>query len=73
MSQVKIRDVYKDTPAQEGKLRPGDIVLSVAGKLMHHSPSFRNALIEATPGDTVEIEVWRSGRKITTNATLSER
>lgn len=73
LSRVKVRQVYDDTPADRAGLRAGDIILSIAGKALHHNPSFRNALIEASPGETVEIVVWRGGRRVTTSARLRER
>lgn len=72
-SSVKVRSVYPDTPAEEAKLREGDILLSVGSRKLTDSQSFTNALIEATPDETTTIRLWRSGRVLNVSAALTER
>lgn len=72
-SQVKVRRVYDNTPADRAGLRDGDIILAIGKSPMSHRASFRNALIESDPGDRVEIRVWRSGKELVKIVALEDR
>ena len=72
-SRVKVRSVYDNTPADRAGLRRGDIILSIGKTPMTQRASFRNALIEADPGDRVPIRVWRAGKELTKTVELEDR
>ena len=72
-SRVKIRTVYDNTPADRAGLRRGDIILSIGKTSMVRRASFRNALIEADPGDRVPIKIWRAGKELTKTVELEDR
>lgn len=72
-SRVKIRSVYDNTPADRAGLRNGDIILSIGRTAMIRRASFRNALIEADPGDRVPIKIWRAGKELTKTVELEDR
>lgn len=72
-SQVKVRRVYENTPADRAGIREGDIILAIGDSAMTHRASFRNALIEADPGDSVEVRLWRSGKELVKTVALEDR
>lgn len=72
-SRVKVRTVYKDTPADRAGLREDDIILSIGATKMFQRQSFLNALIEADPGDRVEIRLWRAGRELIKTVVLEDK
>ncbi|MEZ6018139.1 MAG: trypsin-like peptidase domain-containing protein [Planctomycetota bacterium] len=63
-SRIKVREVTASSPAAAAGLRSGDILLSIAGRRMLDEQSFRNASLEARPGDIVDIVVWRAGKEL---------
>lgn len=72
-SRVKVRSVYPDTPAEAARLKDGDILLTLGDRDLTDSQSFTNSLIEATPGESTRIKVWRGGRELLLQSVLTER
>lgn len=72
-SRVKVQRVIEDTPAARGGIRVDDILISIAGKKIYDTQSYRNILIESDPGDRVEVVLWRAGKQITKSIELTER
>jgi serine protease Do len=66
-------DVYKDSPAAKAGLRPGDRMVSVAGKPVISYLHLLRRIALLAPGTSVKITVDRSGKKVDTVATLIER
>ncbi len=60
---VIISQVAANSPADKGNLHPGDIVLSVNGKLTKNSASLRNSLGLLTIGDVANLQILRNGKK----------
>lgn len=73
VSRVKVNSPVVGTPAAKAGIRSGDIILKIGAKELRGSQTYRNALIEADPGETVEITLWRSGKTLVKSVTLAER
>jgi carboxyl-terminal processing protease len=61
---LRVEEVYKGSPAQEGGLKVGDVIVAVNGKSLAGKTSDQStALIKGPSGSSVELEV-RDGRKL---------
>ncbi len=67
-----VSEVLPDTPAAEGGLRRGDIIVRIGEQAINEEHSFVNALFSYQPHDEVEIEVVRGGKHIILHVTLGE-
>jgi PDZ domain-containing protein len=56
--------------ASQGKLRPGDAIVSVAGSPADSYPKLRAILEAKSPGTTVPVVVTRAGKRISVPVTL---
>ena len=72
-SGLRLTGVRAGSPAEEGGLRGGDIVVEFAGKPIADIYAYTYALREQSPGDVVKIVVERDGEQITLEVTLGER
>ena len=68
-----IKEVAPDSPADRAGLLAGDIVVSAGGTPVDGQPAFVAAIRDLSPGDSIEIEVLRDGKRLTLSATLIER
>ncbi len=64
-SRVKLREVDTDSPAAKAGLTSGDILLGIGTRRLTDEQSFRNAVMEAAPGDVVDVVTWRRGKELT--------
>ena len=55
----RLTKVDEDGPAARAGLKPGDLVVKVAGREVKHYASFWRWVAQAEPGDTLNIEVKR--------------
>jgi S1-C subfamily serine protease len=65
-----IAGVEKGSPADKAGLKAGDVVRSVNGQPVVASGDLPAALGMANPGDKVQLEVLRQGKKVDVTATL---
>ena len=72
---VLVQDVFSESPAAEGGIQPGDIILSIEGHYVQTISDLTNVLrFEVEVGDTVTVEVLRAGNdKLSHLVTLDER
>jgi S1-C subfamily serine protease len=83
-----VGDVYRNSGAAAAGLRPaivrdsiygmslqqlGDVILTVGGRKVGSADELQNALQDKKPGETVDVELLRQGRRITVPVRLSER
>ncbi len=73
VSRVKVDSPVAGTPAAKAGIRSGDIILKIDGREIRGSQTYRNALIEADPGDTIAITLWRAGKTLVKSVKLVER
>jgi serine protease Do len=55
----RLTEVEEDSPAARAGLKVGDVVLKVNGRDIKVSAAFRRWVSEATPGDTLNLEIKR--------------
>ncbi len=70
---VRLGDVSKDSPAEQGGLRVDDVVLSIEKEAVSDFVALRRAINRRQPGDEVEIEVLRGTEKILIKLRLGSR
>jgi len=70
---VILGDVQPDGPAAGAGLQPGDIVLSLNGKMMENARQFEVALYSIPLNQVVDVEVLRGGQEISARIKVAER
>jgi hypothetical protein len=70
---VKFADVREGSPAAQGGLKAGDILVEFDGKTIENLYDFTYALREKQPGDIVRVKVMRDGEPLEAAVTLSRR
>ena len=85
---IIVGDVYRNSGAASAGLRPatvresiygislqqlGDVILTVGGRKVASTDDLQNALQDKKPGETVDVELLRQGRRVTVPVRLSER
>ena len=67
-----IVEVVEGSPAQEGGLRAGDVILAVDGDRVDSRATLTDRLLPYSPGDTVELTILRRGKQTEVVVTLGE-
>jgi serine protease Do len=67
---VLIGDVVPGSAAAQAGLKSGDIVLSFDGRDMTDLHQLRNAVAATTPGENVELVIFRDGKQITVSVEI---
>jgi serine protease Do len=70
---VIISDVLPDTPALAAGLRPGDILLTVDGRMAESVPYVSFRLMSVNPSEKVHLEVMRGQEKLAFDVPMMER
>lgn len=70
---VEIREVYRDGPAWEAGIRPGDIILTMNGEETNDARAFLLAISQMTPGTEVELDVRRGYDEFQTHTNLIQQ
>jgi len=68
-----IADVVKDSPAEKGGLKPGDVVVALNGKPVSDNSQLTRDVGVIPPGSTVKLDVVREGKQRTVEVKLAER
>src|SRR5581483_1783609 len=69
---VRVADVWKDTPAAEAGVKPGDELVQLAGRSITTLKAAHEAIAQARPGDAVKLTVKRGGEEIELTLTAAE-
>jgi serine protease Do len=67
---VYITDVAANSPASQAGLQQGDIITSLGGLPLDATHSYINTLFSFKPGDKVNVEYNRNGKKVQVQVTL---
>jgi membrane-associated protease RseP (regulator of RpoE activity) len=70
---VKVASVAEDSPGAAAGLKKGDIIKKVNNKSVKSLRDYSNTLKEFSPGDSVQMEIERDGKKVEIELILSER
>lgn len=65
-----VSEVVKDSPADKGGVKQGDIILKCNGNVVKSVGGFRNEVSLMAPGSTVKLELNRKGQVMTLNVVL---
>jgi len=68
-----VASVGEDTPAEKAGLRDGDFITFVAGKSVRNVNDLRNSVAAIKPGTTVELQFYRSGKKMTVKVKIGRQ
>ena len=70
---VIIAGMMREGPGAKGGLKVGDIVQTIAGQPINDTQRLMARIAAYAPGDTVELGVYRNGRKQSLTLTLGQR
>jgi immune inhibitor A len=70
-SGVKVDAVAPGGPADQAKVKAGDVLLKVDGKDADGADGFRAAVAEKRPGDRLELLLERDGKRVEASAVLA--
>ena len=62
---VLVSDVSKGGPAEKAGLKSGDIIIKFNNRTMNHARQLRNMVAETHPDSTVDVEIYRDGKRQT--------
>jgi S1-C subfamily serine protease len=68
-----VQDVLPGGPADEAGVRPGDVIVSIAGERVRTAEDVPRIVEEREPGERVRIEVTRGEARATLEAELADR
>ncbi len=69
-SGVYIAEVQDRSSAREAGLREGDVIVAINGSYITNMASLQEQLAKYSPGNTVEVEFVRDGKRLTKSVTL---
>ncbi|MEM1398935.1 MAG: Do family serine endopeptidase [Pseudomonadota bacterium] len=67
-----IASVETDGPADNAKLRAGDVILTFAGEEIETLRDLTRAVADQSAGETVSIVIWRAGEEVTIDLTVGD-
>jgi serine protease Do len=68
-----VANVTPDTPAAEGGIQNGDVILELNGRQVENADSLRNMVAETAPGSTVKVKLMRDGQEQTVAVKVGTR
>ncbi len=69
---VLVEDVMSGTPAEKAGIKSGDVILAVDGKEVDAPNEIQTMIAEHKPGDVVAVKIYRGGKTMAKDVTLSE-
>ena len=71
-NEVVVLSVQPNSPATEGEIQPGDVVLSYRGRAVGGPEHLKRMVMESTPGETAMLGIRREGRVVATQVELDQ-
>jgi serine protease Do len=68
-----IYNVYGESPAMEGGILPGDLIISMAGRTVEDSDDLSRTVASLSPGEEVPVRLIRNGNTVSINIPLAVR
>ena len=68
-----VTQILPDSPSEKAGLRHGDVILEVDGHQIRDNRELIDLISSMPPDQTVELGIWRGGKKISKEVTLGER
>ena len=72
-SGALVQEVVPNSAAARAGLRQGDVIVAFGGQRVHSVEDLQAALRRHKPGDRVPVTVWRNGKNVRIEVTLSGR
>jgi serine protease Do len=69
---VLVQDVAAESPAGRAGLEPGDIIVERGGKPVENAIVFRRAIANSIPGATLQLQVFRDGKRSNVEVEIGE-
>lgn len=70
---ARVRNVNPNSPASEVDIENGDVILKFNGRVIENDSHLVNAVSMTDIGDTIPVELYRSGSRKTVYVTIRER
>jgi S1-C subfamily serine protease len=70
---VAVAQVFSGSPADQGGIAPGDVILQADGKSYSDVKALHDYIASKKPGDTIKLEVWSRGVKKMVSVKLAEK
>lgn len=70
---VVVGKVFENTPASKAGLKDGDVLTSIAGKVVKDGQQVQRMVTDLPAGKPVELEVFRDGKSMTLSAIIEEQ
>jgi serine protease Do len=70
---VLVNEVFETDPAAKAGIQPGDIITKVDGNGVDNPSTLSRMIASTLPGQKVEVEVYRDGKRKTIKVVLAER
>lgn len=67
-----VNRVFDGSPAERAGVRKGDVILRYDGRTVTDPDDLRTAVRDTRPGQTIELEVWRDGRRLALDVEVGE-
>ena len=64
------RSIQAGGPAASAGIKAGDVIVTIAGERIRNEADLAVAMIEHHPGEIVDVEIYREGKKLTVKVTL---
>ena len=71
-NEVVVLSVQPNSPATQGGIQPGDVVLSYRGRAVGGPAHLRRMVLESTPGETVTLGIRRKGQVVAIQVELDQ-
>ncbi len=72
VSGALVTSVRERSPAARGGVRRGDVIAEIDGRSFAGARGFFELLVRSTPGQQIELQLWRKGKAQTVRVTAQE-